>query len=174
MTSLARAGICAALALAACGGEAVIDGEPREGGGGDGGGGGGNAVGGGGAGQLRVELESATVFVACSPGSGTLENVPIDLELDNTAGGGAALLTIAGATLVSFDVFTAFQVTPQTVTVPAGTTQTGVFDSVPGSASGNDPCVFCMDPGTRIVLDLVIDGVPDELDRPITSISCSF
>jgi hypothetical protein len=162
--------------LIACGGKAVIDGEPSQS---EGGGGststsssqGGSSSTSGGSVQ-SIGLERALAFANCFPGGGEQLTIEFTLSFENVSSQPATVELIE-ARLSGFAGQTNFEVAPASVTVSPMSTQQFQFETV-GSGLGTLGCDWCNETNITLEVEMVIDGTMRSFSDEIDSVSCSF
>ena len=171
----------AALALIACGGEAVVDQV------GAGGAGGTTTTGttttgttttgttSSGSGDLAIEL------VASQAGAGCMPDIPPDpLYVDFTlrlrnVGNQSASADILGARVSSSAGTTSFLVTPgSSGPIPPQATVDLPCTKIPDTAVGTSACNYCGSSDLLLTVDVEVGGVPVAVEGPLDAFGCAF
>jgi hypothetical protein len=170
-----------ALALSACGGEAVIDLA---------------AAGGGGSTTttttsstsgttttstttgsvaLEITLVAASAWADCMP---AVPPDPLHLEFTRrlrNLGPQAASADLVGTRVVSSLGATEFLVSPKsTGPIPAQTTVDSTFFKEAGSGTGTNGCQYCGAGDLWLEIDAEVDGVPVPVAGPVDAMGCAF
>jgi hypothetical protein len=159
-----------------CGGIAVIDGEPGEGGGGSSsstsnGGSSGTSSGGS---VQSISLVRALAYADCTLNGGGAGELGVDFTMSfENVGSTPATVEIVKAHLQGMIGRTSFSVSPASVTVAAMSTPQFELSKT-GPAVGTLPCDWCSPTDTELEVELLVDGVPRTFTDSISSVSCTF